>query len=57
VDVYDALLYDRPYRRAWPRPQVLDHILQQSGTKFDPAVVDAFLSLVEAPVQVGRDAA
>jgi PAS domain S-box-containing protein len=57
VDVYDALLYDRPYRRAWPRPQVLDYILQQSGTKFDPAIVDAFLSLVEGPVQVGRDAA
>ena len=47
VDVYDALLYDRPYRKAWPRPQVLDYLREQSGSKFDPDVIKAFLALVQ----------
>ncbi|MGE5073825.1 MAG: GAF domain-containing protein, partial [Anaerolineae bacterium] len=49
VDVYDALLYDRPYRKAWPRRKVLDYIREQSGIKFDPEIVDAFLALVQEP--------
>jgi GAF domain-containing protein len=49
VDVYDALLYDRPYRRAWPRQKVLGYIQEQSGIKFDPEIVDAFLALVQEP--------
>ncbi len=46
VDVYDALLYDRSYRRAWPHHQVLDYLREQSSTKFDPDIVEAFLSLM-----------
>ncbi len=47
VDVYDALLYDRPYRKAWPRDQVLDYLREQSGVRFDPQITEAFLSLVD----------
>jgi len=46
VDVWDALRSDRPYRRAWERERVLDHILSLSGTHFDPQVVQAFLGLM-----------
>ncbi len=46
VDVWDALRSDRPYRRAWERERVLDHISSQSGTHFDPQVVAAFLALM-----------
>ncbi|HEX8992789.1 MAG TPA: GAF domain-containing protein [Anaerolineales bacterium] len=46
VDVYDALLNDRPYRKAWPRRQVMDYLREQSGISFDPDIVDAFLSLL-----------
>jgi PAS domain S-box-containing protein len=45
VDVWDALCFDRPYRRAWPMERVLDHIRALSGSHFDPDVVEAFLKL------------
>ncbi|UCD34066.1 MAG: HD domain-containing protein [Nitrospiraceae bacterium] len=43
VDVWDALRSDRPYRSAWPREKVADHIRSLSGTHFDPALVGVFL--------------
>lgn len=46
VDVWDALRSDRPYRPAWTREATLKHIQAQSGTHFDPKVVDAFVKLV-----------
>jgi HD-GYP domain-containing protein (c-di-GMP phosphodiesterase class II) len=45
IDVWDALSYDRPYRRAWPRQQVIDYIRDQSGALFDPKMVEAFLDI------------
>ena len=45
VDVWDALLSDRPYRLGWPEERVLGHISGLSGSHFDPHVVEAFLSL------------
>jgi putative nucleotidyltransferase with HDIG domain len=46
VDVWDALRSDRPYRKAWPEEQVLEHIRSQAGTHFDPKVVVLFLRVV-----------
>jgi len=43
VDVHDALTSDRPYRSAWKIEEVLQYIKEQSGTHFDPQVVDAFM--------------
>ncbi len=45
VDVWDALLSDRPYRAAWSEKRVREHISSLSGTHFDPQVVDAFLGM------------
>lgn len=45
VDVYDALTSDRPYRKAWSKKKTLSYIRKQSGTHFDPRIVDAFLKL------------
>jgi response regulator RpfG family c-di-GMP phosphodiesterase len=45
VDVYDALISDRPYRKAIPQSEALEHILAKSGTHFDPQVVRVFLSM------------
>ncbi len=50
VDVYDALTSDRPYREAWPQERALGHIRDQSGTHFDPRVVQAFFDLLEHEV-------
>ncbi len=46
ADVYDALVSDRPYRKAWEKEKVLDYIREQSGKHFDPKVVDAFLEMM-----------
>lgn len=47
VDVWDALLHERPYRKAWSLSETLAHIRRQSGAAFDPAVVKVFLELVD----------
>ncbi len=43
VDVWNALTSDRPYRAAWSKEKTRQHILESSGTFFDPAVVKVFL--------------
>ena len=43
VDVWDALNSDRPYRKAWSKEKIIEHIREQSGKHFDPKVVAAFL--------------
>ena len=45
VDVWDALLSDRPYRKAWSQEEVLKYFKEQSGQQFDPEIVQRFLSL------------
>ncbi len=51
VDVWDALPSDRPYRKAWPRERVLDHLRSLAGTHFDPEIVPVFLHLLAADVR------
>ncbi|MFY9587943.1 MAG: HD domain-containing phosphohydrolase [Actinomycetota bacterium] len=48
VDAFDALTHDRAYKPAWPIDEALDEIRRSSGTQFDPEVVMAFLSAIEA---------
>ncbi|RYX85273.1 response regulator [bacterium] len=45
ADVYDALSHERPYKKAWPREEIMSEIKAQCGRHFDPLVVDAFLDL------------
>jgi putative two-component system response regulator len=45
ADVFDALTHDRPYKQAWPLNDALHEIEHQSSGHFDPAVVDAFMTL------------
>jgi PAS domain S-box-containing protein/putative nucleotidyltransferase with HDIG domain len=45
VDVWDALHSDRPYRMAWAEEKVREHIMNSSGTHFDPQVVSIFMQL------------
>lgn len=46
VDVYDALVSERPYKRAWSRDEALAEIRRCAGSQFDPWVVQAFGELV-----------
>jgi PAS domain S-box-containing protein/putative nucleotidyltransferase with HDIG domain len=43
VDVWDALLSDRSYRKAWSEEATLAYLYQQAGRQFDPSIVQAFL--------------
>ena len=45
ADVYDSLSSDRPYRKAMAPQEVLNILKTDTGTHFDPTVVDAFLSV------------
>ena len=49
VDIWDALLSDRPYRKAWPEEKVVQYIQDISATILDPAVVQAFLRMIAKP--------
>ena len=46
VDVWDALLSDRSYRSAWSEEETLAHIRAESGSHFDPKIVEVFLEVV-----------
>jgi PAS domain S-box-containing protein/putative nucleotidyltransferase with HDIG domain len=50
VDVWDALLSDRPYRKAWDIADVREHIRLGAGSHFDPDVATAFLSMMESGI-------
>lgn len=43
ADVFDALCSARPYKPAWPLPQVLALLEAQKGLHFEPKLVDALL--------------
>ncbi|MGP0065605.1 MAG: HD-GYP domain-containing protein [Isosphaeraceae bacterium] len=47
VDIWDALCFDRPYRKGWPREQIRDDIRSIAGTHLDPAVVEVFLAALD----------
>ncbi len=48
VDVFDALIHPRPYKRAWAVAEALDWMIAQKGKSFDPKVLDAFQSGIES---------
>jgi putative two-component system response regulator len=43
VDVYDALVTERPYKKAFTHEEAVKIITEGSGTQFEPALVDLFL--------------
>jgi len=52
VDVFDALLSKRVYKKAWPLQGVVAHIREQSGRHFDPALVDLMLDNLDRFVEI-----
>ena len=47
ADVYDALVSERPYKKAFSHEQAVDIIKNDSGTHFDPHIVEVFLSVAD----------
>jgi HD-GYP domain-containing protein (c-di-GMP phosphodiesterase class II) len=54
ADVFDALTTNRPYRPALSYREAAEFIAKESGSHFDPAVVDVFLVV---PFRVWEEAA
>lgn len=48
ADVVDAMLSDRPYRKALSVEHARKEVKRCCGTQFDPKVVEVFLSLPES---------
>jgi HD-GYP domain-containing protein (c-di-GMP phosphodiesterase class II) len=48
-DAFNAMTSDRSYRRALPLAEALAELRANSGTQFDPRVVDALARTVSAP--------
>lgn len=46
ADAYGSMIDNRPYRQAHSQAHALQEIMKNSGTQFDPAVVNAFLQTV-----------
>jgi putative two-component system response regulator len=47
VDVYDALVSDRPYRKALPSLKAVDIIAEGAGSHFDPKITETFIQAKE----------
>lgn len=45
VDVYDALISERPYKKAFSHEKTMEIIRSESGRHFDPLLVPLFLSV------------
>ncbi len=46
ADVYQALISDRPYHKAFPKAVAIDMIKKSSGSQFDPRIVNTFLKII-----------
>ncbi|MCE1251932.1 MAG: PAS domain S-box protein [Anaerolineae bacterium] len=46
VETWNVMRLDRPYRKAWMDDAVIEYIRDQSGARFDPAVVDEFFKML-----------
>ena len=47
-DAYSAMTTDRPYRKAMPVEDAIAELRKNSGTQFEPRVVEALVAVVEA---------
>lgn len=46
ADAFDAMLSERPYRKAYSKERAIKELRENSGTQFDPKVVETFLEML-----------
>jgi HD-GYP domain-containing protein (c-di-GMP phosphodiesterase class II) len=54
ADAYDAMVSDRPYRKAMTPEQAVHIIQREAGRQFDARVVAAFLKTIYGGTSLGR---
>lgn len=47
ADAFDAMVSDRPYRKAMAYTDALEEIKQCAGTQFDPRLVELFINVIK----------
>jgi putative two-component system response regulator len=47
ADVYDALISERPYKKAFSHEEAMAIIREGKGTQFDPVLTDIFIKVME----------
>lgn len=47
IDVFDALISKRPYKKPWSHADALEFLKQNSGSQFDPELVKMFVGLYD----------
>lgn len=47
ADAFDAMITDRPYRKAFSKPEAIAEIKRTSGKQFDPQIAASFIELFE----------
>ena len=47
ADVFDALLSERPYKKAWSFEEALAFLKKERGSPFDPVLIDFFFVNLE----------
>lgn len=47
ADAFDAMTSDRPYRKALTLDVAIAELAENSGTQFDPAIVEIFVAILE----------
>ena len=51
IDAFDAMVAERPYKHGIPTDEALRRLVKDSGTHFDPDVVDIFLPMAQAELE------
>jgi putative nucleotidyltransferase with HDIG domain len=54
ADAYDAMISDRPYRKALTKEQAITELNKYSNIQFDKRVVAAFLKVLEKGININR---
>lgn len=47
ADVFDALISERPYKKAWDFDDAVNYLKANNGSHFDPACIKAFVSQID----------
>jgi len=47
ADAYDAMISDRPYRKAMSHEEAIEELCRCAGTQFDPELVERFIEIVD----------
>ncbi len=55
-DAFDAMTTNRPYRQRIGEPAALSELRRCAGTQFDPAVVEAFVRVLEREMDAAAEA-